>query len=427
MKTLKSVNLKNFKGLNQVNIEITKPDYYIVGPNGSGKTTILQAIWLAIQGQYGFESKKKDRFRFIKPDEAGASTRVELFDTEIGKNVIIERKFTKSKETVEIRTEDGEYLDISYLEGLLDHFTYDIQRFARMSAVEQSKLFGIDTAEIDAELAQATRVQSDLNKKKLEMQAALRQRTDALLEAGKKSIPDLVGLDTEVKKVNTAELHAKIDEIYKHNELQLRREESITILQQEIDGLQQEIINKKKQLLEWTAPEALIDQSEIEREIERAEQINLFVAKRQEHQDFEAAVDAAKSDWEAAKAAAQALEEKRIALIRACKSQIEEKGIPADNIDFDDKGGLMIDGRYLSEDYYSTGELIRKAVIIINSFQRPEFPLFLIRNGSLLNRNADGEIEIFKDLEGLGAQFICEIVGTEPVKNGILLTEDLKK
>lgn len=429
MKTLKSVSLKNFKGLAQVNIEITTPNYYIVGPNGSGKTTILQAIWLALQGKYGYESKKKDRFQFIQPGpgKKAASTTVKLYDSEIDQNVLVERRFTAKSEVVNITTDDGQNLDIGYLSGLLDHFTYDIQQFAAMSPVDQARLFGIDTADIDELLKSAKKTLSDFNKKKLEMQAAQRQRSNALLEEGKKVIPELEDAMEEIVRVDASELNEKITGIHAHNHTQIARATAVKTSQAEISRLETELTAEKKRLNELPVPEELIDHSEIEHEIAKAEAINRIIDKQEEEKKFSMSVDAAIKSWSDAKKEVEDLDEQRVARIQEGKSTIEEAGIPSDNIDFDEKGGLLVDGRYLNEDCYSTGELIKKAVIIINAFKKPEFPLFLIRNGSLLNRTEDGEIEIFKDLEQLGAQFICEIVGNDPVKNGILLTQDLKQ
>jgi len=427
MKELRNIKLKNFKGLSHVNIEITNPDYYIVGPNGSGKTTILQAIWLAIHGQYGFQSKKKDRFQFIKPDSAGAaSTTVEIYDSEIDQIVTIERRFTAKSEKVNITREDGKAIDISYLSGLLDYFTYDIQRFAAMSPVDQAKLFGIDTGDIDSDIATAKKTLSDCNKKKLEMMSARRQRETEFLEGAREVIPDIKEGD-EIVRIDTAELQGKISEIFAHNETQRSRAKTLEESREKIQALEADLAMEKKRLSALEEPEALINQLEIEREIKHAEAVNKIADLQEEDAKFHEATDAAVEAWHAARQVMEDLEDKRVERIRDCKSQIEEAGIPSDNISFDEKGGLMVDGRHLDEDHYSTGELIKKAVIIINAFKKPEFPLFLIRNGSLLNRNREGEIEIFKDLSDLGAQFICEIVGDEPVKNGILLTEDLKK
>lgn len=427
-KELKAVSLKNFKGLAKVDIEITSPNFHIVGPNGSGKTTILQAIWLAIEGKYGFESKKKDRFQFIKPDSGAkaASTMVKIYDSEIDQIVTVERRFTAKTETVKISREDGKPIDISYLEGMLDYFTYDIQRFASMAPVEQARLFGIDVGDIDDKIKSAKKLLSDCNKKKLEMMAAQRQRSSDFLESAQEIIPEF-DTDDEIARVDTAELQGKISEIFAHNEQQRARERALTESQERIQALQADLEMEKKRFSALEEPKPLINQLEIEGEINRAEAVNKLVDRQEENKKFLASVDAAVEAWNAARENVESLTDQRVERIRACKDDIENAGIPSDNIDFDEKGGLLVDGRYLNEDNYSTGELIKKAIIIINAFKKPEFPLFLIRNGSLLNRNKDGEIQILNDLEGLGAQFICEIVADEPAKNGILLTEDLKK
>ena len=427
MKTLQSVSLKNFKGMSHVDIDINGKNYYIVGPNGAGKTTILQAIWYALQGKCGFGiNKKKDRFRFLKPDERAAASEVRIFDSEINSDVIIKRSFTKTTETVEINTQDGQPLDPSYLEGILDHFTYDIQKFATMSPQDQAKLFGIDTSSIDEEIKSDEKILSDLNKKKLELQATQRNKDRELLEKGSEIIPGMEDPHQPISSIDTNQLQQKISDIYAFNAKQTEQEQIIATSRTRIDELEALLLQEKTKFNSLLIPEPLIDHSEIEKEISKAQEINLFVGRQKENQQFHITVESTIEDWKIQRSVVNQLYSQRVEKIQEGKSIIEAAGLDTENLDFDEKGGLLIGGRYLNEDFYSTGELIKKAVVIINMFKKPEFPLFLIRNGSLLDQDDAGKVKIFEELEQLGAQFICEMVGTDKVDNGILLTQEIK-
>ena len=48
---IKTIKLHNFGKIKDLEIDCTNKNVYIVGQNGSGKTTILQAISLALTGK----------------------------------------------------------------------------------------------------------------------------------------------------------------------------------------------------------------------------------------------------------------------------------------------------------------------------------------------------------------------------------------
>lgn len=431
MKKLQKVSFKNFKGLDKIQIEINAPTYYIVGPNGSGKTTILQAIWYALQGKCGFgTAKKKDRYQFIKPGASAAATEVEIYDTEKEETIHIKRSFTKTTEHIEIVTADGNPLDKAYLDGLLDHFCFDIQHFARkLSPVEQSKVFGIDTSSVDEKLKDAKRLLSDRNKKKLALQDVQRAKEKALFEKGREIFLDFEDVHQEIKRVNTQDLQDWITQTYSFNQRQEGRAEAIRKTKEKIANLEAELEKEKSLLETLPPPEALKDDKEIQEKLAHAESVNKLADHQEANQKHTRQLEEAIGAWETARNEYKALEAERVKIIQAGKDTIAAGKLNTHNIDFDESGGLMIDGRYLNEDNFNTAELIKKSIVIVNRFKKPNFPLYLIKNASLLDKDESGEVKLFNDLQKVNenAQFICEIVGTEAVTNGILLTQETKK
>jgi DNA repair exonuclease SbcCD ATPase subunit len=424
MKKLTKVELENFKGLGKIEIDIRNPSYYIVGKNGTGKTTILQAIWYALQGKYGFGiNKKKDRFRFIKEGQKKASATVEIFDTEKNQTVIVERSFSKSKDEVRITTADGQALGVEYLSGLLNHFTYDVHHFARLSPQEQSQMFGIDTAEIDAKIKAARITLSDANKHKLQKMTTYQSHQSEIAQKAAdigQAINDGSG---NLKPVDTQELNDKIKSIYAFNAEQKSIEDKAQRIRDKIDDLEQKLIEARQALKEVPTPQPLKDQTAVKTEIEKAQRINAIVDLQKEGEEIQVDMDSAKEAWETHKAIVENLEQEKVGIIKAGKQKIDDAGIDSTKIDFDENGGLMVDGRYLNEDAYNTADLVKKCIMINMLFSKPDFPLFLIRNGGLLDRDDDGTIALFNELESLGAQFICEVVGDTKIHNGILLTQ----
>jgi DNA repair exonuclease SbcCD ATPase subunit len=424
MKTLTAVKLKNFKGLDKIEIDIRNPSYYIVGKNGTGKTTVLQAIWYALQGKYGFGiNRKKDRFRFIKEGTKKASATVEIFDTKKNQTVIIERSFSKSKDEVRITTADGQALGIEYLNGMLNHFTYDVHHFARLTPQEQAQMFGIDTKEIDAKIKAARITLSDANKHKLQKMTTYQSHQEEIAQKAAdigQAINDGSG---KLKAVDTQELNDKIKSIYAFNSEQKSIEDKAQRIRDKIDDLEQKLVEARQDLKEIPTPQPLKDQTAVKEEIENAQRINSIVDLQKEGEEIRVDMDSAKKAWETHKDFVENLEQEKVGIIKAGKQKIDDAGIESDTIDFDENGGLMVDGRYLNEDSYNTADLVKKCIVINMLFSKPDFPLFLIRNGGLLDRDADGTIALFNELESLGAQFICEVVGDTKIDNGILLTQ----
>jgi exonuclease SbcC len=424
MKKLTKVELENFKGLDKIEIDINNPSYYIVGKNGTGKTTILQAIWYALQGKYGFGiNRKKDRFRFIKEGKKKASATVEIFDTEKNQTVIVERSFSKSKEEVRITTADGQALGVEYLSGLLNHFTYDVHHFARLTPQEQAQMFGIDTAEIDAKIKSAKIDLSDANKHKLQKMSVYESHQKEIIQKAAdigQAINDGSG---KLKRIDTQELNDKIKNIYAFNAEQERLEEKSQGIRDRIDDLEKQLVSAQKELKNLPTPQPLKDQTAVKTEIENAQKINSIVELQEEGEQIQIDLDSAKESWETHKAIVENLEQEKVGIIKAGKKKIDDAGIESENIDFDENGGLMVGGRYVTEDTYNTAAIVKICLTTRILCEKPDFPLFLIRNGGLLDRDPDGTIALFNEIESLGAQFICEVVGDTKIDNGILLTQ----
>ena len=93
MNVIKRVKLKNFRCHIDFDLDCDRPTTLIIGENGSGKTSILEAIYLALRGK-SFKSVDRD---IIKRDADFYRAEIDLFDAR--KVIII---FNNNKKEFEI-------------------------------------------------------------------------------------------------------------------------------------------------------------------------------------------------------------------------------------------------------------------------------------------------------------------------------------
>jgi len=85
MKIIKAVTLKNFRSHREFALDCSKPRTLIIGENGSGKTSILEAIYLALRGKSfrGVDAeivrRGEDCYRIelVRGDDSGVTVRYE--------------------------------------------------------------------------------------------------------------------------------------------------------------------------------------------------------------------------------------------------------------------------------------------------------------------------------------------------------------
>ena len=97
---IKQIMLKNFANVNQIEINLSDSVTYLIGENGSGKTTVgLNAIWFILEGlaKTGKKVLHGDRFRFIGKQGKSAIGKLVLHDETENIDITIQRKLTKNK------------------------------------------------------------------------------------------------------------------------------------------------------------------------------------------------------------------------------------------------------------------------------------------------------------------------------------------
>lgn len=139
---MKIINLtaENVKKLKVVDITPTDNFIQVTGPNGSGKTSVLDSIWWALGGKDGIQSV---------PIRKGAEkARIKL---NLG-SIVVERKFTPAGTTLTVKNEEGAIYPSpqAMLDDLIGSLSFDPLAFARKDPKEQyNELRTISKVDVD--------------------------------------------------------------------------------------------------------------------------------------------------------------------------------------------------------------------------------------------------------------------------------------
>lgn len=153
MTKVETIKIRNFKGLDKIEKDVHSSNVYVVGGNGRGKTSFIDAVWTTLTG-------KNIPSEPIKAGENSAEIEIELTD-----HVAI-LEFTKNKKGEVkqsfklVQKSDGEFVKqprtvLNELIGVID---FDPAYFFRLSAQKQIDYFcslvGLDFNDIDKKIAE---------------------------------------------------------------------------------------------------------------------------------------------------------------------------------------------------------------------------------------------------------------------------------
>jgi hypothetical protein len=287
---IQSVNIKNFKGLKNVQEEINGKNVYLIGGNKAGKTSFIDAIWVGLTG------------KGIPPEPTTNRAKKGLIELDLGE-FIARTKFTKGKPT-RFELENKEFTNESekfvkspraYLESRIGVLNFDITDFFAKSEAQKlayfSKVMNTDFSDLDADIEEIAESRA-FDKRLL---PAARSKVGFYDESeAKKDIVDIVGLS---KKVAAAQEKARtyekvLDGMEERRGQVAEKEAEILKLRAEIDGKLAEDILNGEAWLDEAANKPLTDLAlaELEQSLENANEYNEVIreAKTAQEADIEA-------------------------------------------------------------------------------------------------------------------------------------------
>ena len=454
---IKQIMLKNFANVHSIEINLSDAVTYLIGENGSGKTTVgLNAVWFILEG-LALKGKKVlhgERFRFIGEYGKSAVGKLVLHDEVENIDITISRKLLKNKTELKIEASDKRHLPADFIDDIFNIFSINPVGFAKLSPQEQSIALGIDTAKYDALKKIAYDERTELGRKVKHLEGAVEE-----IGAVEKVEPvDLKKLLADKGKIDAANAKAiekaraerdkAVQEAIKHNAEQdamsaslkdaaaeiERAENRAHELREKIKALELELekiltIHKKRiaerdQLptpAEKISTDIPINLPKPESTAALANQIELAEATNQKAALYKQGVDAIKKYK-----AAQVLHANKQSEMDKIESDrieyIKSRNLPFSAITIDDAGGVLINGRPFSETYFSKGEILRIGIKLAAA-SNPKLKYIFVPDSQSIDK--ENREKLFAELVEAGFQVVAEYVDTERQKDhgSILLKE----
>ena len=429
---IKDLIIKNFAKVSEISVSFDKDLTYIIGENGSAKTTVgLNAVWFLIKGlsQKG-DGVIAERFRFIGPHSKSANVIGNLYD-DTGINYKISRKLLKNRTELKIEASDGRQLDQAWLDSIFNSFLIDPVGFSRLSGKEQALAFGADTASFD------------VKKKDLEIERRDIGRDVKRLQG----VVDSAGNPEKINSVDVADLMA---ELTKRQDVNRQSDSARTELgdykysmqehaaemkgvSQEIENLEEEIIKLKNIMIagqkeaddmaaEYEKRKVIVanlpdfDEQEIKDQIENAQEINQKATAYQQLLENEKALETTSFNYESKTDLIKKTEDDRNKYLKSLK-------LPWPNITITDEGEFRLNDKPFCSPYFSTGEILKFGARIGSKLKDGLKYVFFPSSNILDDKNRDN---IIKTLVNDGFQVVLEYVGKERKKDTSILLKEMK-
>lgn len=377
MTNLLSARIENFKiiGLVELKFDPAGGVFSIMGENGAGKSSIIDALEVALAGKAGPKFAQA-----IKDGEKKSRIILEFDD------LVVTREFTPSGTSIDVRTKNGIKQDATLvLSRLYSKVAIDPFAFSQMSEKEQVdlllKVIGYDPEQDDAAI-------------KAKTQERLEKGRERDLLKGKVSafvLPE----ESDEPAVSVVELTVKLQEANEHNATLDAFKNAIASRSGLINLDQAKIVELEaslKEVRERVAVRSLAQESdeakiagveykptdELLAKIAGSEKAQADAALRARYAETNAEYEAAVKDYDA-------LTEKIASIVEAKRKLLAAAPMPVDGLTINAETNVLeLDGTPFSQ--ASSGIQIRTGFQIALS-RNPELKLMTIRDGSLLDKS----------------------------------------
>lgn len=383
-----SLQAENVKRLHAVNLDIDGTLQVIGGNNAQGKTSVLDAIWLALGGG----SASRDTDRPIRDGEQTAHATVTLDD------LIVTRTWTADgKTTVKVTTPDGAAYKSpqSLLNDLVANVGIDPLAFVRMDAKTQRDTL-LSLVELPFDPAELARKRAAAYAERTETNTARKQYDGQL--AG---MPER---DDTIEHVDVAELAHQHAELSAAQQRRARLLDDIARSEREIGDAKRQLENANRHYQE--AADALTnsadytdDLDDVAEQMRDAEQINRAAGDQTARRNVEVLRNKCKAESDDLTTYINDLDRQKADGLAAAH-------MPTPDLGFDDQGVTLAGVPFKQA---SSAEQIR-ASIAMGIALNPKLRTLFIRDGSLLD--ADSMTAIAEQAAENDYQIIMERVGT---------------
>lgn len=347
---------ENVKRLKAVSIEPDGTLQVITGSNGAGKSSLLDAIWLALGGGDAAKTVSAP----IRKGESKAKVTLDLG------SITVTRSWTQYGTRLKVEGKDGsEYKSPqTLLDALVGAVGFDPLSFTRIPAKKQREmllgLLNIDLDELDQERAEVYEKRTELGRELKALGEIVDVSEDAPTEERSGT-----GLLKQLREAQDHNLEVDITE----KELE-ENEERIEELKEELAQLEKTV----KQNKTWLSVNVLVDTDQLESDLSDLEEYNKRA--RDNAAAIEKALQASRLNRKISKAT------RRIKQIDNEKQEeIESADFPVNGLGFDEDG-VTLNG--LPFEQASSAEQI-KVSVAIGMALNPDLRVLMVKDGSLLD------------------------------------------
>jgi len=353
-----SLTAENVKRLRAVEITPDGNIVTITGRNAQGKTSVLDAIWLALGGG----TASKGTIRPIRDGEEKASVRLDLGD------LVVTRTWTGDKTALTVTAADGARYTSpqGVLDALVGRLSFDPLEFTRLSPRDQvTALLDLVNLDVDlGDLAHARQVAFD-HRTDIGRQGKALGEIPALHPGLPEQEQSASAIITELRAAEDANRDLSIAEISRGN------------LTGRIAELERELSTARGSLkaAESTlAKHPLIDTAEIEARLAGVEKSNVLIRENVDRVRRVGERDRLRADYDRFTATLDGLDKTRTDALAAAT-------FPVDGLGFDDDG-VTYQGVPFSQ--ASSAEQIRVSLAMAMALN-PKLRVIRILDGSLLD------------------------------------------
>lgn len=399
------ISINGYKAIRQLKIEANGNSVELTGSNGKGKSSVLEAIWVALTG--------KDVPDPVVNRDHGIKAEI-ILGLDDGHQV--EWSYGKSAAKLRVFRPDGEPVkaERTYLNELIGKISFDPFDFIKRPAAEQKKilmdLLGLDLSDLDAK----KRIALDNKKSAETAMLTAEQNLDRLKDAVETAPVDTAALMEQKTQRDSAVAQAGRyrDGIAQINRDIVGHEKTIADIDQQIADLKSKREQAKYALdssLERLANgTAMLDEAEasiekmpdVTEQLARSSEINAAAERWARRQELVAQHHTASARLEAAKEEAEAVDAERVARIAATEFPVEGLSFSED--------GVLYNGLPFNEKSQCTSTIIKVGCAIAVS-QNPTLKICRIQDGSLLDE--DSKKSLLGVLHSYGFQCFIETVG----------------
>lgn len=408
------MKIDNFKKIEFVDQELDPKLNIISGNNGSGKTSMIESMIMAIEGK---TAMGKSPERLIRTGSDKSVIEVSL-ENSVGKKLNIERTITGKGVYLKASYDDGSSVTQTDLNLIMDSSTINMMGLLHMKPADQidfmKKVGGINTDKVEQDYKDKYADRRGLNRVLSDAQTLVKSMGDVPeVEAVdmQKSLSKIDEMDAHNKKMEG--IQREIQEMSKVGDSAAAYIESqkqiIANSEQIIADAKANITAKTKEAKDSTKKIATKrktlkprqDTAPIREELREADVINSEAAKYTRYLEAKGAEDKALKAVGDVQGEMDALMAEREKIISTSK-------LPFKNIKFHKELGVLVDD--IAFDDMSTAQKI-KTMAKIYMKSDPALKVIYIQDGSLLDADTLAEIVEMSELKDF--QFLIEIVGEE--------------